>query len=189
MFCQGILFNSLEVLQVSTIFSFLPTRQPATMPLFTAATAESLQKLLSVIHTALQTPALAVVLSASTTLSCLLWYTCHVLQLIIPSVYIQSTCFRCIFFCKLHLLCMYIPYSTRHLPSGFPLPTLLPLLSLLLHLVELHVLPPVEETHSTRPPTSVSVSAALTFHPLQLLTTVLTVMENMTKFVFSELFI
>ncbi|CAI8053237.1 hypothetical protein GBAR_LOCUS29110, partial [Geodia barretti] len=54
-----------------TFLSTVLQRQPATMSLFTSATSEGLQKLLILVHTALQTP--ATVLSSITTLSYLLW--------------------------------------------------------------------------------------------------------------------
>ena len=67
--------------------------------------------------------------------------------------------------------------STQHLPSGFPLPTLLPLLSRLLHLVELHVVP-----HSdSRDHASTTRNSALAAVNTQLLTAVLVLMENVHR--------
>ena len=69
--------------------------------------------------------------------------------------------------------------STQHLPPGFPLPTLLPLLSRLLHLVELHVMPHSDSGEHT----STTHNSALATVNTRLLTAVLVVMENIHRLV------
>ena len=92
----------------------------------------------------------------------------------------------CVYVC-VYLLLLCSPYacvcvcarthSPQHLPQGFPLPNLLPLLSLILHLLELHILPHAH--HNNLVPSSVVPN----IHPLQLLSAVLKAMESMHKLV------
>ena len=74
--------------------------------------------------------------------------------------------------------------STHHLPPGFHLSNLLPLLSLLLHLLELHAQSPTEDRDLSSSSTQQGLMpSAVAIHPLQLLSLVLSTMENMHKLV------
>ena len=77
-------------------------------------------------------------------------------------------------------LCFHVS-SAGHLPPGFSLSTLLPLLSLLLHLLELHLMPAHTESSRHTPYTNTSPDSPL--DPLKLLSSVLTTLENMHKLV------
>ena len=93
--------------------------------------------------------------------------------------YLISTTTPCLLLLDDHDRCC----RTTHLPAGFPVSSLLPVLSHLVHLLELHALPPDDEHTGPSSSSSSSCPPLSSAQSVQLLTAVLSVMENVNKLV------